>query len=658
MQTRPIKPQYIKSLLDESVYNAKEDRNPLLTMSFINFFLGDYESLSKSVCQLISCRPEFLNHVTYSLLPSIFRLFMSDSLLKQYVDFLEELYGRESEMSLTFAKSIFLIPEVRTFLTLVENSLPFQLYDIRSTLDAEKYLNSILSSFQNHLLLLPSIFQILNQCEHAKQFFGISFFKAAFEIPILYGLAQISDNVVEGITSILAETIERICFIDSFSDIISSSKKSIKIEVYEKVSKLIPAYGHTFYFEQLDLQLLYVMASLSKIHDTCTPDPVPNEFSLIVVHDSPPLIVNNEQKDLELKEQTESILRNILIISDDLQPITDNNIEILSYVKDNIIPMASSPSAIQQRIQYSIFQNRFQKYGNNLFDTFDKSKMNSQTNNALAERLNVFTETKSIILKQKVYHVSLIHDMTLDLQYEILGAFLAEIKLSLPGESYLYRQVLKSTAESWISSWIKFSREKDFSLHLINDIFVLHILRLYTYEKMCLSIPDFTINDENIFQVCENTIKDLYTDGEPQLQQLLTTNANRFDSSIDTIRTAFSMSSTIMTVKLIGLTLQKIENVLNEAENGFDEIGEDQRTPCVLFVILKAKPKHFFSKVEYLQRALYTFYDMLETEEIKDYVNNVVILEHAAAFLSETASKSIKVNRYNFFDDDGGNDIM
>ena len=671
-----INPSYFSSLFDEEqTFNTVECKFLRSMRSNINFFRNNIQKLSDAAMYLSAMRKELVNVITFSVIPSLFGLFVHFSDQSNFMLFIENIFEKDEEIALKLSRSIFFMPEFVRFFNIVYNDMKSQFANIRGTTLGKEFADELLECMEKNIKECPRIFQDLASQPYAIKLFTYFFFKIFLYNPLFYGFVQLGDFDTDlstnfnDIVTIVESSINHDDYIKGLCFVLKNAETTTIDQTYNFVSEIVPAFKSFVYITQYDSQLISVLSSLAKIDKKCVPEDMPDKYNLHVIKLSSLKSQNgirnstsgfyeddytgDREEINELIKQAErcfiALASNAEIIPmiNDTTPIFPiENGDMMNFLSTNLVELSSSSESIKQRMHLLLLKGNYKKFIKrrgiemsflNFVSKLMKSiSKNTKSSFERASQTQHILDTSNQMKKLSFLMHSYVASEQEFLQNIILMKFFSNSSIvPIPEDSSF-----KSSKElalyfcSLLTSWKDFCLQIQMSIPVLNKILIIKMMKFYSYEKMIELNPELVTGDSIFAQlVQEGKCFNLDELSDPKIRSILNdeSKVSKFDAAIQTIQNAYETFSLQLSLKLIQKAIDITGVVLNSLINSY---GMDELTDIFFYIIVKANPKQFISKSEYFYRIYNTLSKYIEN------IDNETL--HSFLLLHQTACLCIK----------------
>jgi hypothetical protein len=574
-------PHFTSSILVQSLVANPErtnfvDSNGRMTMTSLKTLQNGRSKFADSICLFALHHPECIDALTFSFLPSFFGLLLSAHSQRSFLHFLREVFERNRDFGLQFARIISAFASVQIMVEHVSELVGIEYNLIHTQETSDRFLDKFLLLCANFIWELPPIFFILLELPNSNEIFEIAFFTEIFANPQLFGFIAVADcqDQSSSIAILMAASMRRLDAVTRFRDLLSSFKVP-SFDAFGDAAALIPVIGQTFVFTRFDLSILN--AAHLKI-----------EGKVIVEKFDWSIVRSTSLSCSRLCDSPTSgtLMRRYLAGICSVPP----SIKSLGELVESGIHNCPSSSAMRQRILYSLCNSK----------TIQISPPEGKSEVARFARIcrdvNCFYRSIATMVRIRRF----------TLQAELINAFLR----CVPGKS---TGTIKSEFETLCPLLSKFCRNRDFGVDPEPALLLFSMLPAYSYSDLIRDFPGLVAADK-CFRARVGTIA--VEDVDPRLTALKEEQNVNFLRTAEILRNGFECESAIYGLQLLRKAVQVLRDALVEA--GFDEIGEDVVTAGLMFLVFDTIPGNFISKTNYFLRSLYPFRLSFRAGEYRD----------------------------------------
>lgn len=642
-----IIPSFFSSLFNDqkTLLPTKANANRSI-MNTVIHFRKNISIFSRVVDHLVKRSKESILPLTFSTIPALFGLFAFDSDQWLYLEFLEQLYKESKETCILIARSLFLIPEFRSYLLEILNHISVQFCKIQGTQLAEQFLNEFLDGAKKYIHLCPSIFFRLAEKRFAPDIFYKSFFEEIINYPILYGVIQIgeAENISDAVTILLLKTIElNPQFIPDLVAIFTSDNTEQDNNPYSAACELVSAYQDTYYFTPFDIQMLQIFNKLQE--NTKFTEPFPNEYeteySVFIYQNSFPIYdVNNPFSHSSSSKNgilisAENALRSILTTADPIPKLDDY--QLSKFLKMNFLDQTPTHLSIQQSANFSVLKACRKRYEHDLgrkvsladfINTLIPNLRSQKRETALAcsDKLQNYTSAEIQLRPNKKRISTQLNELKFALQYIAISTCFGELKISIDESAFLTKTGLLRHYSLIQTTWDDFAKKNLFTIKNPKEMLLIEMTKGYKYDNMILVDKKLTALDK-LFQDIVPADNGSFSDNE-KLDNLLKNQGYRFQSAIDLLKKGYAVDSILLSMKLLTASVNCALTILSEE---FKAPGMEELTPTLYYMVTVTKPPKFISKTEYLFR-VFGCISEFSIEQYRQFQINLFYLHQTAVF--------------------------
>lgn len=651
-----IYPSFFSSIFnDAKTLHPTKSINSRITLKYIKYFRDNLSTLAKAADILIFTRPDLINILTYSTIPSIFGLlarYSEQKLFLNFIKFLKTEKGIENgrkDTAILFARPLFLIPEFRIYIQSIADQISVQFCNIHGTELAEKFLSEFLEYADKFIHLCPPIIGLLAQESFSDEIFDQSFFQEVIRHPLYFGFVQIGEleNISEAASIVLSETASRNNFLIQLKQIFLKTQQNDNNNVYSEVSKNISAYQHIYHFTTYDTNLITVLISITGNGDKTVPDPFPSEYILNILQDSTQYsnLDDVEIYSIEKKDPiaaAENSLRCLLINADPI-PMIGTEQSLSRFLQKNLIDQIPSFLRQQQHAHFAILKSCKKQYkkshiGQVNFEGFVKmlipniNNHKKETTHSSSEKLQSYSSSLTQMVNAKNKINDFVTEKKFELSYIAIAACFDQNKIEASGKAFASKSGLIEYFSTLLKTWLSFAKKMNFCFEIPKEMLLVFMLKLYKYNSMILLDHELQSWDELYNQY---TSDDYDTNQEnKKLDNLFKNERERFGQAINLIKRGFQVQSTLLAMKLISASFKSIDKLLNEVIGSY---GMDELTSALFYVIYVARPPNFISKTEYFYRVFQSISEF-NIDQYRDYISNTLYLHQTAVYFFHNAN--------------------
>ena len=597
---------FVASILENKI---KTGSNVLKISDMITRFVGDKAELAEKLVRFCQahCVPggEFMNEVTFGLMPSCFRLLTSAESQTEFVHFLEEVFRLDQAVCAQLVRVCFVSFDVLKVLRFAVAGLPIQFIDVRDSETAEQFLTSLLDAFGSLIEHIPPILVRLAKSEICSGLFDKVFLTEMVANPHLYFMT------CDGCDHHPRLDIARKQVLDADQKIGFGSKvidllKTMEVEVSNtmgRVQKAIPQFESTYFFTQRDLQLMEAIMNqdekLASLGEA--------SYEVTQIHVSGYKV---EPKVEDKRTTLEFLLRDLLADSEPGPLVQEKFDNIMSFVEMACVEMAPSNLATKQRIRFELFQKMCQKDETRQFSDILKrleESIDESTQGKRSDLLLTYTN-----LETELQHEDLIIQEMCDELVSLCKLFFVDCcfqleRLILEPEVIRDRAKLVEKVNSLKAELAHFLQEKNISTPIECSVLLSRIFSLADYNYFIESCPEARQLDGIFRSSCDSFLNTAKRQGTDKFSRKVLANhseklaplAQRFENMFDSDSPQSFLYSQLITL------VSDLNEVLVPL---LGEFGADELTPAFHYIVFSSKSKTFASRTEYIYRTFFVFY--------------------------------------------------
>ena len=593
---------FIASILENKI---KTSSNVLKISDLITRFLGDKDELAKKVVRFCQSHSEHLNEVTFSLMPSCFRLLTSAESQTEWFHFLEQVFRLDRAICVQLARVCFVLFDVLKVLRFVVANLPIQLIDVRDSETAEQFLTSLLEAFESLIEHMPPILVLLAKSEIGSCVFDQAFLTEMVANPHLYFMTCDGCDHHERLDiareHVLRASDQKIRFGSKMIDLLKT--RDVKgSDTMGRVQKAIPQFESTYFFAKRDLELME--AIMNEDEEVSVGEA---SYEVTQIHVSGYKV---EPKIEDKGTTLEFLLRDLLADSEPGALVQEKFDNIMAFVEMACVEMAPSNLATKQRIRFELFQKLCQKDEKRQFsdilesleDSIDKSSTGKSS-----DLLLTYTN-----LEMELQHEDLIMQEMCEELVSLCKLFFIDCcfqpwQLRLTPEVMRDRTMLVEKVNSLKADLAHFLQDKEIQVPIECAVLLSRIFGLADYNYFIESCPEVLQLNDVFLSNCQSLQEAVERQGTDKFSRKVLANhsdklaplARRFAEIFDSDSPQGFVYSQLVT--LVSDLNQVLVPLLGE-------FGADELTPAFHYIAFSSESKAFASRTEYIYRTFFVFY--------------------------------------------------